>query len=315
MPDFTNCKRLLGNAYNGANGKKIAIEYQGAQYMLKFPPSGEGKHTELSYTNSCISEHIASSIFNMVGIPAQETILGTYDVNGKTKVVCACKDFTADGSRLFDFCSIKNTVIDSEHGGTGTELNDILDTIEKQQFVNPVALRDHFWDVFVVDAFLGNFDRHNGNWGFLYDNVTHTARIAPVYDCGSCLLPQADENIMQTVLSSEDEMNARIFRFPTSAIKLDDRKLNYYDFLSSGRNEDCNEALQRMVPRINMSAINAFIDTVPYISDLQKDFYKVYLNARYEIMICPAYERVMAQRQEQELVQQQDEMSFGEMQF
>ena len=68
VPDFTNCKRVPGRAYNGANGKKIAIEYQGEQYMLKFPPSGQGKRTELSYTNSCISEHIASTIFNMVGI-------------------------------------------------------------------------------------------------------------------------------------------------------------------------------------------------------------------------------------------------------
>ena len=84
VPDFTNCKRVPGRAYNGANGKKIAIEHQGEQYMLKFPPSGQGKRTELSYTNSCISEHIASTIFNMVGIPAQETILGTYDVGGKT---------------------------------------------------------------------------------------------------------------------------------------------------------------------------------------------------------------------------------------
>ena len=131
MPDFTNCKRLYDRVYNGANGKKIAIEYEGEPYMLKFPPSGENKQTELSYTNSCISEHIASTIFNMVGIPAQKTILGTFEVGGKSKIVCACKDFTADGSRLFDFCSIKNTVIDSEHGGAGTELSDILDTIEK----------------------------------------------------------------------------------------------------------------------------------------------------------------------------------------
>ena len=54
VPDFTNCKRVPGRAYNGANGKKIAIEYQGEQYMLKFPPSGQGKRTELSYTNSRI---------------------------------------------------------------------------------------------------------------------------------------------------------------------------------------------------------------------------------------------------------------------
>ena len=35
VPDFTNCKRVPGRAYNGANGKKIAIEYQGEQYIKK----------------------------------------------------------------------------------------------------------------------------------------------------------------------------------------------------------------------------------------------------------------------------------------
>lgn len=290
MPDFTNCKRLLGNAYAGANGKKIGIEYRGEQYMLKFPPSGESKKTELSYTNSCTSEHIASSIFNMIGITAQKTILGTYDVNGKTKLVCACKDFTADGSRLFDFCSIKNTVIDSGHNGTGTELDDVLETIEKQLFVNPAELLEHFWNVFVMDAFLGNFDRHNGNWGFLYNHSTQAASIAPIYDCGSCLLPQADEKIMRAVLENENELHARVFRFPTSAIKYRDRKINYYDFLIAAENKDCNAAVLRMVPRIDMIAIHAFIDEVPYITDLQKEFYKRYLSARYELIIRPAYE-------------------------
>lgn len=62
--DFTSCRLIPGRAYNGANGKKIAVEYNGTLYMLKFPPSGRNKPTELSYTNSCFSEHIASSIFN-----------------------------------------------------------------------------------------------------------------------------------------------------------------------------------------------------------------------------------------------------------
>ena len=31
--DFTNCKRIIGRAYNGANGKKIAVEYEGERYM------------------------------------------------------------------------------------------------------------------------------------------------------------------------------------------------------------------------------------------------------------------------------------------
>ena len=201
--DFTNCKRIIGRAYNGANGKKIAVEYEGERYMLKFPPSGNKKPTELSYTNSSISEHIASSIFNMIGVKAQETKLGTFTVNGKVKIVCACMDFTDKSKNLYDFCSIKNTVIDSEHNGTGTELADVLETIEKQQFVSPKDLVEHFWNVFVVDALLGNFDRHNGNWGFLFDDETQTAEIAPVFDCGSCLLPQADDKVMKTILEND----------------------------------------------------------------------------------------------------------------
>ena len=176
--DFTQCERLPGRAYNGANGKKIAVRYDGDVWLLKFPPSAADRPTALSYTNSCLSEHLASTIANMIGLKSQETRLGTF-TNGKTKVVCACRDFTADGKLLYDFCSIKNTVIDSETNGTGTELDDVLETIELQAFVDPVMLKEHFWDMFIVDAFLGNFDRHNDNWGFLVDPATRKAEIIP----------------------------------------------------------------------------------------------------------------------------------------
>ena len=287
--DFTNCKRIIGKAYNGANGKKIAIEYDGVIYMLKFPPSGKDKPTELSYTNSCFSEHIASSIFNMIGINAQETILGTFRVLGKTKIVCACKDFTVGGKILYDFCSIKNTIIDSEHGGTGTELSDIMQSIEEQQFVNPTSVKEHFWNMFVVDALLGNFDRHNGNWGFLYDPVTQISEIAPVFDCGSSLLPQADEVTMRKVLDDEDEMNARIFQFPSSMIKEQGKKLRYYDFLIEGRCSDCNDALRRIAPKINMNVVRDFVDNVPYLSEIQRTFYFTYIQERWRKIILPAY--------------------------
>ena len=301
MIDFTNCKRVLSKAYSGANGKKIAVEYEGEQYMLKFPPSGKERKTELSYINSCYSEHLGSSIFNMLGINAQKTMLGTFTVGNKEKVVCACADFTATGKTLYDFCAIKNTVIDSEHGGTGTELSDILDTIEKQTFVDPQMLLEHFWDMFIVDAFLGNFDRHNGNWGFLIDSTTNKAEIAPIYDCGSCLLPQADEGVMQEVLSDEDKLNARIYRFPTSIIKNNDVKISYHDFLCSASNEDCNEAIKRIVPRIQMDEIDAFIDSVEPLTELQKSFYKCYLAGRYEKLLLPAYAQVMDESEEETL--------------
>lgn len=290
--DFTDCRKIFGRAYNGANGKKIAIEYEGDQYMLKFPPSGEKKPTTLSYTNSCISEYVASSIFNLLGVTAQETLLGTYQVGAKTKVVCACKDFTADGKRFFDFCSIKNTILDSESDGSGTELLDILEALEKQQYVDPAMLTEHFWNVFVVDALLGNFDRHNGNWGFLYDDATNEACIAPVFDCGSCLLPQADEKVMKEVLADKDALNARVYQFPTSAIKQNGRKINYYDFLFGTEHEGCKAAIRRIALRADMAQIHEFLGEVPYISDLQKEFYGRYIEARYNKILKPALELI-----------------------
>ena len=91
-------------------------------------------------------------------------------------------------------------MIDSERQGYGTELSDILQTIDEQQLLDRDMLMERFWDMFIVDALIGNWDRHNGNWGFLYDDRNDEISLAPVYDCGSCLFPQADEKIMNQFL-------------------------------------------------------------------------------------------------------------------
>lgn len=95
----------------------------------------------------------------------------------------------------------------------------------------------------------------------------------------------------------EAVMNARIYQFPTSAIKLDGRKINYYDFLMSAEEPECNAAIQRMVPKINLEQIKGFIDEVPYITELQKTFYKRYITARFEQILKPAYDIVMSKKQ------------------
>ncbi len=73
---------------------------------------------------------------------------------------------------LQDFASLKNTIIDSAHNGYGTELSDIVKTLEEQAAIEPQKLTEWFWDMFIVDALIGNWDRHNGNWGFLYNPAT-----------------------------------------------------------------------------------------------------------------------------------------------
>lgn len=276
--DFTDLDKRK-KLYDGANGNKISIIYNNEQYMLKFPPTAK-INKNMNYSNSCFSEYIGCKIYESLKIPVQKTILGTYKVKGKNKIVVACKDFTKHGVVLQDFASLKNQMIDSERNGYGTELFDILNTIDEQNVVNREELLDRFWDMFVVDAFIGNWDRHNGNWGFLYDSRTDSMEIAPVYDCGSSLFPQADELIMKEVLTNDNELMYRVFEIPTSAIMLNGKKIKYFDFIVSIQDENCNRAIRRITPKINMEDIKSIVFSTPYINDLQKKFYYTILSER-----------------------------------
>ena len=109
--DFTKLPTKR-KAYGGANGSKLSIVYNNETYMVKVP-SHAPRNQNLSYANSCVSEFLGCHIFNMLGIPAQETILGTYEYHGKTRQVVACKDFVKPNHIILDFASVKNQIIDS----------------------------------------------------------------------------------------------------------------------------------------------------------------------------------------------------------
>ncbi|MDO4544548.1 MAG: CtkA family protein, partial [Bacillota bacterium] len=69
---------------------------------------------------------------------------------------------------------------------------------------------------------------------------------------------------------------------PLSGIKIDNKKINYFDFISSLENQDCNMALKRITPKIDMEKIHKIVEDTGYISDLQKAFYKTILTQRKE---------------------------------
>lgn len=74
--DFTGCP-FGYKTYDGANGSKKSIYYNDELYLLKFPhPAMHNK--DLHYSNDLMSEHLGSTIFNILGIKAQKTMLGIY---------------------------------------------------------------------------------------------------------------------------------------------------------------------------------------------------------------------------------------------
>ena len=287
---FTNLP-IKKKAYGGANGSKLSVIYNDELYMLKLPMHAS-KNPNLSYTNSCTSEYLGCHIFNMLGIKAQETLLGTYKYHDKVKAVVACKDFTSPGVVILDFVSIKNQIIDSASNGYGTELSDIIDTINKQTVVDSEELKEHFWNMFVVDAFIGNWDRHNGNRGFLYNQETDKLEIAPIFDCGSALFPQIDDELIKKVISSKAEMNARVYDIPNSAILIDGKRANYHKVITSLEYKDCNKAIKRIVPKIQLDDINKLIDSVEELSQLKKEFLKKMLKLRKELILDAAFKKL-----------------------
>lgn len=267
--------------------------------MLKFPPLAT-RNKAMSYSNGCLSEYLACHIFASMGFNTQETLLGTYTMNdGRVKTVVACKDFNVGSKRLIEFAQLKNTCINSEQNGYGTELSSILTAIEEQQLIPAEKLRAFFWDMFIADALLGNFDRHNGNWGLLVDETAQTAEIAPIYDCGSCLFPQLDPAQMEVVLHSEAEIDNRVFVFPASAVEENGKKINYFQYISSCKNQECTDALERVHARIDLDKINKIIADTPSLTESQKDFYSIIIHERYTHIVEHTMEMVQTHEQKE----------------
>jgi len=268
--------------FSGAE-KKFEIIIDGFRYIVKFQ-----KNSEVGLTFNYVSEYLGSHIFQLLGIPVQETFLGTYE--GKNVVVM--KNFLEPEDDLVAFNGVGESSLERDKELYQYTYEDITAMLrENMKSTNVEETIDRFWDMFIVDALIGNFDRHGGNWGFIKKDNQY--RIAPVYDNGSSLYPKLNtDEKLEAVLSSEEEIDQRIYRFPTSHIKVKNRKSSYFEVISSLQFEACNDALKRIVPRIDFNQINTLIDEAEGISEVRKRFYKVMLQQRYEKILMYAYRQL-----------------------
>jgi hypothetical protein len=265
--------------FSGAE-KKFEIIIDGHRYIVKFQ-----KNSEVGLTYNYVSEYLGSHIFQSIGILVQETFLGTYD--GKNVVVM--KNFLEPEDALVAFNGVGESSLERDKELYQYTYEDITAMLmENMKSTNVAETIERFWDMFIVDALIGNFDRHGGNWGFIKRDNTY--RIAPVYDNGSSLYPKlnTDEKIAE-VLASQEEIDKHIYQFPTSHIKVKNKKSSYFEVISSLQFEACNDALKRIVPRIDLERINRIIDEIEGISELRKQFYKTMLQQRYEKILMYSY--------------------------
>ena len=277
MINFTNCKEELNN-YKGSEKKKTLI-YKNKKYLVKFPDPIREKKKNISYINNAFSEYIGSNIFKIVGFPTQNTILGIYKYNEIEKIVCACEDFTDSNKTLYEFENLALSTNPDKK--IETELSDILNVLDENKIINSAKIKEKFWNMFIIDALIGNTHRHNGNWGFLVDNQTKEVEFAPIYDCGSCLNPMIDDNKIEKLKENEIK-NLAINCY--SCLKENGKKINYMTYIKDAINEECNKAIIRVFKDINIVKINNFISEVSCMSNVRKEFYKKLINIRYKII-------------------------------
>ena len=205
MIDFSKANEEF-NFYGGSEKKKTII-YDHKKYLVKFPDPIREKNKNISYINNAYSEYVGSNIFRLCGFNAQNTILGKYKYKPKEKIVCACRDFTSDEIILQEFENLTLSINTDKK--IGTELVDIIEVISNIEGRIQDNILIKFWDMFIIDAFIGNTDRHNSNWGFLYNKSDKTMKFAPIYDNGSCLNPLLEDLELECLSEEELKNNNR----------------------------------------------------------------------------------------------------------
>lgn len=270
----------LSGRYYGGSEKKIGILIDGFPYMLKFQ-----KFTAFGPRNNHICEYLGSHIFSLLGFVVQDTYLGLY----QGEQVVACKDFISLGEQFVPFNDVGESSLEQDKDKYQYSYTDIMHMLEENKKITNVnETINQFWKIYIVDALIGNFDRHGANWGFMKKNNKYY--LAPVFDNGSSLFPNlVDELEMQHIISSKEETEKRVFSFPSSQILLNGKKSSYYEVISSLSFHECNVALMEVVSKINLDKIRSLLDTTPFISQIHKQFLIHMIEARYKYIILNPY--------------------------
>lgn len=284
-----------GRFYGGDAGRKVGVTWNGADWMLKFPgPTRELVGSVPSYTSAPLSEYLGSHIYELLGTPVHQTLLGIRE----GKLVCACKDFEAGHGRLVEFRELKNSMSDDEPGFSGSPsdgrnvaLADVRATIYRHPWLKNIdGVVERFWDMFVTDTLIRNVDRNNTNWGILVENGKPS--LAPVYDNGSSFFNKRTPRQISARLADSDLI--RQDALDVRSCYVDDRghHIAPLKYIASRQDEECTKALERFKDRYDPDAADALIDSLPnefagvHVCDKDwRSYHKQVLRQRYEQMV------------------------------
>lgn len=316
--DFSSCSLSDRNGtYGGNSGDKEGVLINGEPWIIKYPKkcSRLNNVADLLYSTTPESEFIGSHIYEILGYPVHKTLLGIKN----NHVVVACKDLCEEDTRLVEFRQLKNTYnkvlnekLDLSMSPTGSEhfvlLNEILIHLEYNPSLNNISgIKDRFWDCVIIDGFINNNDRNNGNWGILRNKSGDV--LAPIYDNGASFSPNVPEKRIINKLNNLDSLEKGIYDSVT-AYSLDGKSSARFVDILKINNDNLIKSIKRVIPLIknNMTNICDMINSIPekagefsIITKERKQLYQKELEVRLNKILLPEYTRLISKEQETDI--------------
>lgn len=140
-------KYPLRKRYYGGSERKVGLLIEGMPYMLKFR-----KRTPFGFQYNTVSEYLGSHIYQSIGIPCQDTALGTYH----NEEAVACKDFMTDGFQFVPFNDVGESTIEEDKDLYLYTYDDIMRLLILNKKLTEVEESiSSFFDIYIVDALIG----------------------------------------------------------------------------------------------------------------------------------------------------------------
>ena len=298
-----------GISYGGHGGSKRGVIIDGERWFLKYPKSTRSMDVEgLSYSTTPLSEYLGSHIYELIGLETHKTKLGF--ANGK--IVVACKDFLDSNETIIDYNMIKNEYDENveraiEHLSSSSnldsnhDLEEVLLIMEENPYFKSIPeLRMRFWDMFVIDAFIGNNDRNEGNWGLVLNKETNELKLSPVFDNGAAFYNKSNDEKLTSIYNDDFKFKQSVYDSSVSVYRLNGKRLNPLKYIESMNNKECNKAVLRMISKINMDKIISIFNDIPeeynglpVLSKMQKTYYLKSLKYRYDNVLIPIYNKLL----------------------
>lgn len=288
--DFSKYPRFCNEIFttDADNGDRVYgnVLYGNGVYFLQFWEQ---------HAWECFSRYIGCHVFDILGVPSQETLLGVINYKGRQQIAVASRLPNVDSKYFYNWRSIMlgNGKIENFR-----DIDNIISELRQMDVLGEIRLESYVWTILAIDAYIGNYSHGDGyDLGLLIDRGKNYS-LPPVSGCDKCLYSQQicyGRNTMNA-LESEDD---RVFGECEGALVADaecflinGKSLIFYELFRQMQDVEGLKALVKIAVLImeKENDINKMIDEIALLPDREKSFYKGILHQRLEKVLLKAIE-------------------------